>query len=361
MTSRAASWCRRVPPLPRPSDVVLDRLWVDVADAVPAAATFARLASWFAADHVALRTVARPGSGIPLLSAVFERRGWRPQGEPVLAADHVRTVQLAREGFASIVIRELDARALPADARAAVLRLPADAPPPDDDVALAAWFKAPLPPSAADLELLDRAAPFGAWLLAFGRRVHHLAVAVADIDEWLVRLRALGVPMAGPVEGAPDAPVRRLVTTAAELDVRLRDGTNRRRACCHLELTERAPGFQGVAAPGALPCVVRDGMRRHARVTTALQVDLGYGGRLVPVVSENVSLGGMFLQLPDEEAPAAHAALQLTIELPAGPIEALATVIYRVPGRGVGVEFQWWDDEDNAGRRALAEHLRSVA
>ena len=80
----------------------------------------------------------------------------------------------------------------------------------------------------------------------------------------------------------------------------------------------------------------------------------------MPVYSENVSLGGMFLQLADEDAPAAHAALQLTIELPSGPVEALATVIYQVPGRGVGVEFQWWDDESSAGRQALAAHLRTL-
>ena len=31
------------------------------------------------------------------------------------------------------------------------------------------------------------------------------------------------------------------------------------------------------------------------------------------------------------------------------------------PGRGVGVEFLWWDDEASAERRALADHLRSLA
>ncbi len=361
MPRRAPSWCRRVPPLPRPSDAVLDRLWVDFAEVLPAAAIFARLASWYAADHVAFRTVARPGSGLPLFASVFERRGWRHHEEPVLAADHVRTVQLVRAGFPRIVIAELDAAGLPADARAAVARLPADAPPPDDELALAAWCKAPLPPSAADLELLDRAAPFAAWLLAFGRRVHHFGVAVADIDEWVVRLQALGVDFAGAVEGAPAAPLRRALSTAADVDVRLRDGSVRRRGGCHLELTERAPGFDGVALAGAVTCVVRDGLRRHARVAAALNVDLGYGGLCVPVVSENVSLGGMFLQLADHDAPEAHTALQLTIELPAGSIEALATVIYRVPGRGVGVEFQWWDDEEHAGRRALAAHLRSLS
>ncbi len=361
MPRRAPAWCRRVPPLPRPGDPVLDRLWLDVVDAVPAAATFARLATWYAADHVALRTLARPGSGLPLFAGVFERRGWRLHGSPTETADHVRTAQLVRAGYPNVVIGELDATALPSGARAAVARLPADAPPPDHELALAAWFKAPLPPSAADLLLLDDASPFGAWLLAFGRRVHHAAVAVADIDEWLVRLRALDVDVAGAVEGAPGSPLRRVLTAAGELDVRLRDGTSRRRAGCHLELTERAPGFDHVAAPGAVPCVVRDGMRRHGRVAAALHVDLGYGGLRVPVVSENVSLGGMFLQLTDDDAPAAHTALQLSIELPGGAVEALATVIYRVPGRGVGVEFQWWDDEDHTGRRALAAHLRSLA
>lgn len=352
------AWWNRAPLLPRPSDPLIDRLWRTFADDVPAAATFAHLAGWFAADHLTLRTVARPGSGLPLFAGVFERRGWRTALEHAANEEPVRALQLSREGFPRIVITELDPTRLPTDARAAVGRLPADAPPPDDDEALAAWFKAPLPPSRADLDLLERASPFGAWLLAFGRRLHHLSVAVADIEEWCRRLAGFGVTLDGDVEGAPDAPLRRAATVPIEVEVRLRDGTSRRMCCCHLELSERQPGYDSFLVTGASGTA--DGKRRHQRVATALQVELGYGGLRVPVLSENVSLGGMFLQLPDEDAPAAHTALQLTIELPSGPIAALATVIYQVPGRGVGVEFQWWDDEGSAERQALAAHLREL-
>ncbi|MBI1945229.1 MAG: DUF1338 family protein [Deltaproteobacteria bacterium] len=359
MVKRANAWWHRAPPLPRPSDPLIDRLWRAFAADVPAAATFAHLASWFAADHLTLRTVARPGSGLPLFTGVFERRGWRATLEHAMADEPVRAVQLSREGLPRIVVLELDPTRLPADAHAALLRLPADAPPPDDDDALAAWFKAPLPPSGADLDLLEQVSPFGAWLLAFGRRVHHLAVSVADLDEWCRRLSWYGVALDGDVEGAPDAPLRRVATVPTDVEVLLRDGTSRRMPCRHLELVERRPGYDSFLVATTASQAL-EGKRRHPRVAAALHVDLGYGGLRVPVVSENVSLGGMFLQLSDEDAPAAYSTLQLTIELPGGPIAALATVIYQVPGRGVGVEFQWWDDESIAERQALAAHLRSL-
>lgn len=362
------AWWNRAPPLPQPGDPLLDRLWARFVGDVPAAAAFGRLAARFGNDHVALRTLARPGSGVALLAGVFERRGWRSAGDVKSPAAHLRTIELARAGHPRMVIAELDPVALPAEARAALARLPADAPPPDDDDALGAWFKAPLPPSGADLDVLDRASPVGAWLLAFGRRPHHFAASVADIEQWHERLAALGVEMNGTVQGAEGAPLRRAATRKVALDVLLRDGTVRARPFGFLELVERAPGFDDLGWPCAVDRLdgsrlvedASDGKRRYPRVATMLHVDLGHGGLRVPVTSENVSLGGMFLQLSDEDAPAANAVLQLRIDLPGGAVDALATVVYQLPGRGVGVEFQWWDDENNVGRQALAAHLRSL-
>lgn len=358
------AWWNRAPPLPQPTDPLLDRLWVRFLGDVPAAPAFARLAGRFGNDHIAVRTLARPGSGIALFANLFERRGWRAAGDCQFPDINVRAAHLCRDGHPRILIAELEPAALPADARAALARLPADAPPPDDDDALAAWFKAPLPPSAADLALLQRISPLGAWLLAFGRRVHHFAASVADIEEWRRRLAALGVEMEGDIDGAADAPLRRAATRPTDVEVRLRDGTSQRLPYACLELAERQEGFDGFPTLGpGIATQAPDAAelsRRHPRVATTLHVDLGYGALRVPVISENVSLGGMFLQLADEDAPADHTVLQLKIDLPAGAIDALATVVYRLPGRGVGVEFQWWDDESDLGRQALDAHLRSI-
>lgn len=354
-----AAWWHRAPPAPLPADALLDRLWARFAEEVPAATTFARLARLFGNDHLAFCTLARPGSGLAMMAPVFERRGWVATESWALEPEPVRALQLSRDGYARVLLMELDPTTLGSAARAALSRLPADAPPPDDDQALAAWFKAPLPPSGADLEVLQRASPLGAWLLAHGRRVHHFGVAVADLDEWQRRLAAEGVLFSDSGPGPVDAPLRRLATRPVEREVRLRNGRHRRLPWAHLELVERQPGFDGLqAAP--LPTTGAEG-RRHPRVDTTLQVELGYGALRVPVVSENVSLGGMFLQLPDEDAPATHTTLQLKIELPDGAIDAVATVIFAVPGRGVGVEFQWWDDDASAERRALADYLGSLS
>ena len=132
------AWWNRAPPLPLPSEPLLDRLWARWVGDVPDAATFARVAGRFGNDHLALLTLARPGSGLAMFARVFERRGYHASGEPQAAGPQLRTALWAREGFARVAVTELDGSALPAEQRAALARLPADAPPPDDDDALAA-------------------------------------------------------------------------------------------------------------------------------------------------------------------------------------------------------------------------------
>lgn len=368
-----SAWWTRLPPLPQPPEALVDRLWLQLAAEQPAAARFAHLARSFALDHLAFGTVARPGSGLALFAGVFERRGWRAEEAREVGAG-LRTLVLTRPGHASVLVEEQDPAALPSAARAALLRLPADAPAPADDAALAAWFKAPLPPSGADLDLLAPLSPLGAWLLALGRRPMRLAASAADLEGWQRRLQQAGVVLAGPIEscaveggaleeGANEGneALRRLVLRPVELPLLLRDGSRCPWPGPSFELVERPEGQESFRLPSSSSAALgKPGIRRHPRTQAVLHVEIGYGALRVPVLTGNVSLGGLFLQLADEDAPAAHSVLQLKIELPTGPIEALATVVFHQPGRGVGVEFQWWDDDQSVERRALADFLAEL-
>lgn len=60
---------------------LLDLLWERYAAEVPYARTFVQLSGGrFRNDHVALRSLARPGGGIALFSQSFIRLGWKEIG-----------------------------------------------------------------------------------------------------------------------------------------------------------------------------------------------------------------------------------------------------------------------------------------
>ena len=101
--------------------------------------------------------------------------------------------------------------------------------------------------------------------------------------------------------------------------------------------------------------------RRHARKVARLEVFFRYGGQKLTVTSKDIGLGGVFLAMRDG-APPANTILELEVDLPApdGSVEhvrVIGAVIYRMEGKGVGVEFQWWNDVNDPGRQALARFL----
>lgn len=389
-SSTVSRWWSRATLPPVPSHPLFDRLWARYVEEVPYAATFARLAGGlhgtrFENDHIALRSVARDGagSGIGPVAAVFERLGWRHAGDYEFKDVHLRSVHLSKAGLPRVFISELDPHALPADARDALLAAPALAPPPDDDDALPAWFTAPPPPSPAALDVVQRASQVGAWLLCFGRKVNHFTAQVTDIESWQRRLLEAGVPMKADIEGERGGPLRQTATHAAPLDVMLADGSVRSQPYAYFEIAERQPGFDGFLAPQArqlfemtapppaatsttsspqpatTSLYARE--RRHPRAPVILHVELGYGSIRVPVSTENLSVGGLFLHVPDDAAPEPHTVLEMGIDLPGGTVPTTGTVVYRISGQGVGIEFTWWNDEADPARRRLAEYLSSLS
>ncbi|NTX05537.1 MULTISPECIES: DUF1338 domain-containing protein [Myxococcus] len=232
---------------------LLDLLWERYASEVPFARTFVQLSGGsFRNDHVALRSLARPGGGIALFSRPFERLGWKPAGAYTFPDAHLSAIYLSHPaGLPRVFISELKSEELSPRARELLGTLPDDPPPPEDVDALAAWFCSPPPPSEAALLELEKESQYGAWLLAFGRKVNHFTGSVDDVEVWQQRMRDAGVPMKADIEGAPGTSLRQTATQAAPLSVTLREGGRRPWPYAYFEIAQRAPDFDGFLGPQA--------------------------------------------------------------------------------------------------------------
>jgi hypothetical protein len=241
------------------ADNLLTLLWERYAAHVPYARTFVRLAGGdFRNDHVAFRSLQRPGSGIALFAPVFERLGYRRAGSYDFPDAKLSAIHLSHpEGLPRVFVSELRAGELSPRAQQILGALPPDpAPPvvpegpgpepgPSAIEALATWFCAPpTPPREEELLELERESQYGAWLLLFGREVNHFTASVDDVEGWALRLGSAGVPMKGEIEGAPGAGLRQTATRAAPRRVRTQQG-ERDWPYAYLELAERSGGFDG--------------------------------------------------------------------------------------------------------------------
>jgi hypothetical protein len=238
-----------------PATELLDLLWERYAAQVPYARAWQDLAGEsFRNDHVAFRSLARPGGGIELLARPFEALGWQRRERYQFPDAHLRAVYLAQAGLPRVFVSELEPPGLPAQAQRILAALPPDPPPPQtgDLVALARWFDGPdVPPREDDLVALEPHTQYGAWLLAFGRRVNHFTAAVDDIEEAVRRMRAAGVPMKAEIEGEPGNRLRQTATLAHPAPVRLSGGRTRNWPYAYFEIAERRAGFDGFLAPQA--------------------------------------------------------------------------------------------------------------
>ena len=88
---------------------LLGLLWDRYAAEVPYARTFVKLSGGiFRDDHIALRTLARPGGGIATFERVFERFGWKRAGEYTFPDTHLAAIYMAHpNGLPRVFISEL--------------------------------------------------------------------------------------------------------------------------------------------------------------------------------------------------------------------------------------------------------------
>lgn len=237
---------------------LLDILWEQYAAEVPYARLFVDLSTdrRFRNDHVAFRSLARPGAGIELFVRAFAPLGWRPAGTYEFPDVHLRAIHLSHpDGLPRIFVSELLAERLPQAARRILDAMPDDPAPPAVDAgegALAEWFAAPARrPSREELAIVDAASQYGAWLLAFGRKVNHFTASVDDVEEWQAKLTAAGVPMKAGIEGEPGSALRQTATGAARVPVTLRDGGTIDWPYAYFEIAQRRAGFDGFLGPQA--------------------------------------------------------------------------------------------------------------
>jgi hypothetical protein len=226
---------------------LLDLLWERYAANVPYARDFVRLAGGaFHNDHVAFRSLRRPGSGIELFAPAFERLGWKRAGAYDFPDAKLSAIHLSHpDGLPRVFISELRQQELSSRARDILSQLPPDPPAPREVEALAAWFRAPEVHFAEqDLLELEAESQYGAWLLLFGREVNHFTASVDDVESWARKLREARVPMKDEIEGEPGAGLRQTATRAAPRRVRMRGG-ERDWPYAYLELAERHGGFDG--------------------------------------------------------------------------------------------------------------------
>ena len=236
-----------------PAVRLLDLLWDRYAAEVPYARTFVQLSGGsFRNDHVALRSLARPGGGIARFERVFERLGWKRAGEYTFPDTHLAAIYMAHpDGLPRVFISELKQEELSPRARQLLSALPEDPPPPEAVEALAQWFSAPPPPEESALLELEKESQYGAWLLAFGRKVNHFTGSVDDVEVWQRRMREAGVPMKADIEGAPGTSLRQTATHAAPLPVTLQGGGSRAWPYAYFEIAQRSGGFDGFLGPQA--------------------------------------------------------------------------------------------------------------
>lgn len=94
-------------------------------------------------------------------------------------------------------------------------------------------------------------------------------------------------------------------------------------------------------------------------------MQLSSGERTFELTSENVSLGGIFLETQGEPLPL-HDTVHLEVVLPGvnhGREKRIAiegVVLYQVEGKGAGVEFLWWSEEERERREELAAYLTDL-
>jgi 2-oxoadipate dioxygenase/decarboxylase len=211
----------------------------------------------FVNDHIAFRTFAtqQPLAGIATISRVFEALGYRAAGsyhfdDKQLSAIHF---QHANQQFPKLFISELKVWELPLAARGIIERAVRSHRPAISGDVLAALEQLDqgaspaaellsqvvvqfheLPwvlPARADVEALNKASQYAAWVLVHGYNVNHFTSlinshgvpALADIEKTIVALQAAGVPMKAEIEGERGSKLRQTATEAVTIDVAVHD------------------------------------------------------------------------------------------------------------------------------------------
>jgi len=262
-------------------------------------AVVARCGATFVNDHIAFRTIAcqRPATGISSLSRIFEALGYRAAGSYVFPDKHLGSLhfQHANASFPKLFISELKLWEFPREVREIVLRtLSTHREVPSDETLASLWRIQELsdeqwqtrlddlvrfihnvpwaPPEKQDVQSVNKASQFAAWVLVHGCNVNHFTCLVnshgvadlGDIETTIARLKQAGVPMKDEIEGQRGSKLRQTATEAVMIDVPVAENGRRTTmpwTYAYFEIAERGeiadpetgrPGrFEGFLGPQA--------------------------------------------------------------------------------------------------------------
>ncbi len=201
-------------------------------------------------DHIALRTLDRPGLKLEALAAPFVARGYRASGDYDFPVKRLRARSYSHpDGWPRVFVSELRTDTLGPAARSIVDALCEGADPETG------W-----PPcSHADYLQLLAESEYAAWLGAFGLRVNHFTVSVnalrtfdglEALNAWLqaegFELNASG----GLIKGGPEVYLAQSSTRAERVPRRFACGTEARVPSCYYEFALRYPEASGALFDG---------------------------------------------------------------------------------------------------------------
>lgn len=262
---------------------LFDRLWQRYRTRVSHVASYEQVVAQhggtFANDHIAFRTFAcqQPAVGISSVSRLFEALGYRAAGCYEFPDKHLSAIhfQHPHPQFPKLFISELRTWELPEEIRVTIDTVVARHRDPLDINLLAAlagladqepsqaqydalldqaqdWIEQLpwSPPEKREVELVNQASQYAAWVLVHGYNVNHFTSLInshgvdslADIEKTVAALKAAGIPMKNEIEGQPGSKLRQTATAAAVIEVDVREGGREAKmpwTYAYFELAER--------------------------------------------------------------------------------------------------------------------------
>jgi hypothetical protein len=243
------------------------RLWEDFVKIAPRAAALRHMlleaGEHVENDHVAFRTLARPGLGISALEARILDLGYAPLDDYEFPDKHLRARAYLCDGsprifLSELVVEELSDRAqalLDGLAQQAVRVLPAG-----PEIFWAGRLWQPLP--FADYESLAEESEYAGWLAALGLRPNHFTVSINALKRLCSVEAVLGFAEAagyrinkvgGRVKGTPMDLLEQGSTLAELVPVEFEGGEVHEIPTCYYEFALRYRGAGGELYQGFVP------------------------------------------------------------------------------------------------------------
>lgn len=260
---------------------LFDRLWEIYRTRVSYVRTYESVLeqrkATFVNDHIAFRTFAtqRPLNGIATLSRIFEALGYRAAGVYQFEDKHLSAVHFQHPNarLPKLFISELRAWEL-GSAAEVIDRATAEHRPPVTrdvlhqlhdaasvrgehdrllDLLVPQFLELPWPvPERSDVEQLNTASQYAAWVLVHGYNVNHFTSLVnshgvdglRDLEGTIAALQQAGVPMKAEIEGEPGSKLRQTATEAVTIDVEVLEAGRLHKmpwSYAYFELAQRDP------------------------------------------------------------------------------------------------------------------------